>query len=145
MKNKKKYQMVTTMIILLFLAVWMGIWVQKQNSGLKNSTIFSESVVETEMEHIIELLGQEDYDSLQEIATDEMKEFVTPEVWGEAKQQFSENWGDLKGLGKMRFSEAEQNGEPMACGQVKVTYENVKVTFTIVFDQEMKLAGLYIQ
>lgn len=145
MKNKKTYQIVTTVIVFLFLVVWMVVWVQKQNSGLKNSTIFSESVVEMEIKHVIELLDQEDYDTLQEISTDTMKESLTPEVWGEAKVQFAEDWGALETLGKMYFSEAEQDGEPMACGQVKATYENVKVTYTLVFDKEMKLAGLYIQ
>lgn len=87
----------------------------------------------------------EDYDALQEAATDAMQEFLTPEVWGEAKVQFSEDWGALEKLGKMHFSEAEQDGEPMACGQVKATYENVKVTYTLVFDRDMQLAGLYIQ
>lgn len=145
MKNKKTYQIVTTVIVFLFLVVWMVVWVQKQNSGLKNSTVFSESVVETEIKQVIELLDQEDYEALQELSTDTMKESLTSEVWGEAKVQFAEEWGALKTLGKMYFSEAEQDGEPMACGQVKATYENVKVTYTLVFDKEMKLAGLYIQ
>lgn len=120
-------------------------WVQKQNSGLKNSSTFSESVVETEIQHVIELLDQEDYSTLQEISTDTIKESLTKEVWGDARVQFSEDWGNLEKLGTIYLSEAEQDGKPMACGQVKATYENVKVTYTIVFDQEMKLAGLYIQ
>lgn len=145
MKNKKTYQIVTTVIVFLFLVVWMVLWVQKQNSGLKDSTTFSESVVETEIKHVITLLDQEDYSTLQEISTDAMKEYLTEEVWGDARTQFSEDWGTLEKLGTIYLSEAEQDGNRMACGQVKATYENVKVTYTIVFDQEMKIAGLYIQ
>ena len=82
---------------------------------------------------------------MQEISDETMKEFLTPEVWGGAKVQFSENWGALEKLGTIYLSEAEQDGVPMVGGQVKATYENVKVTYTIVFDQEMQLAGLYIK
>ncbi len=145
MKNKKTYRIITTVIAVVIVGVWMFSWMQKQNSGLENSNVFSAEVVEAEMKHVIELLNKEDYDALQEISDNTMKEFLTPEVWGDAKMQFSENWGLLEKLGTMYLSEAEQDGIPMAIGQVKATYENVKVTYTIVFDKEMQLAGLYIK
>lgn len=145
MKNKKAYTMITTVIAIVIVGIGMFLWIQKQNIGLENSTIFSTEVVEAEMKNVIELLNKEDYDSLQAISDDTMKEFLTPEVWGEAKQQFSENWGALEKLGTIYLSEAEQDGAVLAAGQVKATYENVKVTYTIVFNQEMQLAGLYIK
>lgn len=145
MKSKKIYRIITTVIAVVVVGVWMFSWMQKQNGGLENSEIFSSEVVEAEMKKVIELLNKEDYDALHEISDDTMKEFLTPEVWGDAKVQFSENWGALEKLGTIYLSEAEQNGLPMAAGQVKATYENVKVTYTIVFDEEMQLAGLYIK
>lgn len=145
MKNKKAYRMITTVIAIVIVVVGMFLWIQKQNSGLENSTIFSEEVVEAEMKNVIEILDKEDYDSLQAISDDTMKKSLTPEVWGEAKQQFSENWGALEKLGTIYLSEVEQDGVVLAAGQVKATYENVKVTYTIVFNQEMQLAGLYIK
>ena len=145
MKSKRIYRIITTVIAVVVVGVWMFSWMQKQNSGLENSEIFSSEVVEAEMKKVIELLNKEDYDALHEISDDTMKEFLTPEVWGDAKVQFSENWGALEKLGTIYLSEAEQNGLPMAAGQVKATYENVKVTYTIVFDEEMQLAGLYIK
>ena len=145
MKSKEIYRIITTVIAVVVVGVWMFSWMQKQNSGLENSEIFSSEVVEAEMKNVIELLNKEDYDALHEISNDTMKEFLTPEVWGDAKVQFSENWGALEKLGTIYLSEAEQNGLPMAAGQVKATYENVKVTYTIVFNEEMQLAGLYIK
>ena len=145
MKNKKIYRIITTVIAVVVVGVWMFSWMQKQSSGLENSEIFSSEVVEAEMRNVIELLNKEDYDALHEISDDTMKEFLTPEVWGDAKVQFSENWGELEKLGNIYLSEAEQNGLPMVAGQVKATYENVKVTYTIVFNEEMQLAGLYIK
>ena len=145
MKSKKIYRIITTVIAVVVVGVWMFSWMQKQNSGLENSEIFSSEVVEAEMKNVIELLNKEDYEALHEISDDTMKEFLTPEVWGDAKVQFSENWGALEKLGNIYLSEAEQNGLPMVAGQVKATYENVKVTYTIVFNEEMQLAGLYIK
>lgn len=145
MKSKKIYRIITTVIVVVVVGVWMFSWMQKQSSGLENSEIFSSEVVEAEMRNVIELLNKEDYEALHEISDNTMKEFLTPEVWGDAKVQFSENWGELEKLGNIYLSEAEQNGLPMAAGQVKATYENVKVTYTIVFNEEMQLAGLYIK
>lgn len=145
MKSKKIYRIITTVIAVVVVGVWMFSWMQKQSSGLENSEIFSSEVVEAEMRNVIELLNKEDYEALHEISDNTMKEFLTPEVWGDAKVQFSENWGELEKLGNIYLSEAEQNGLPMAAGQVKATYENVKVTYTIVFNEEMQLAGLYIK
>ena len=145
MKNKKIYRIITTVIAVVVVGVWMFSWMQKQSSGLENSEIFSSEVVEAEMRNVIELLNKEDYEALHEISDNTMKEFLTPEVWGDAKVQFSENWGELEKLGNIYLSEAEQNGLPMVAGQVKATYENVKVTYTIVFNEEMQLAGLYIK
>ena len=145
MKSKKIYRIITTVIAVVVVGVWMFSWMQKQSSGLENSEIFSSEVVEAEMRNVIELLNKEDYEALHEISDNTMKEFLTPEVWGDAKVQFSENWGELEKLGNIYLSEAEQNGLPMAAGQVKANYENVKVTYTIVFNEEMQLAGLYIK
>ncbi len=145
MKNKKNYRIITTAIAVFVLVVWMISWAQKQNSGLENSEVFVTETVETEMKHVIDLLNHEDYEALQELADDTMKEFVSEEVLGDAKTQISENWGNLEKLGKIYLSEAEQDGNPMVGGQVKAVYENVKVTYMIVFNQDMKLAGLYIK
>ena len=145
MKNKKNYRIITTAIAVVVMVIWMTSWAQKQNSGLKNSEVFVTETVEAEMKHVINLLDKEDYEALQELADDTMKEFVSEEVLGDAKTQISENWGSLEKLGKIYLSEAEQDGNPMVGGQVKAVYENVKVTYMIVFDQEMKLAGLYIK
>ena len=43
------------------------------------------------------------------------------------------------------MSEIRQNGQRYVVVQVAVTYENVNVTYTITFDENMKLAGLYMK
>ena len=43
------------------------------------------------------------------------------------------------------MSEIRQRGQRYAVVQVAVMYENVEVTYTITFDENMKLAGLYMK
>lgn len=143
MKDKKKYKLITTVIAVVVLAVWMVVWLMSQNSGLEEGGPFDSVKVEEEVKNVISLLEAEDYDALQEISDDAMKEVLTPEGWGEAKVQISENWGVLEKLGNISMTQAEQDGAQYVICQVKVTYENVKVTYRLVFDVDMKLAGLY--
>lgn len=145
MKDKKKFKLITTVIALVVLVVWMAVWFMSQNKGLEEGGPFDSVKVEEEMKNVISLLDAEDYDALQEISDDAMKEVLTTEVWGEAKMQISENWGVLEKLGEVSMSQAEQDGVQFAACQVKATYENVKVNYMIVFNQDMKLAGLYVE
>ncbi len=41
--------------------------------------------------------------------------------------------------------EVLQRGKYFAVCQVTVTYENTSVTYTISFDESMKIAGLYMK
>ena len=42
-------------------------------------------------------------------------------------------------------TEVIQNGEHYAIAQVTVSYENVNVVYTLTYDADMKLAGLYMR
>ena len=43
------------------------------------------------------------------------------------------------------YWEVKESGEVYAITQYKVTYENIKITYTIMFDMDMKLAGLSME
>lgn len=146
MKDKKKFKIITTIIAVILLIFGMVMWMRNSGSSFGESGLFDQETVETKIEEVIGLLDAEDYDTLHEISDEAMKEALTPQLWGDAKVQISEDWGALEKFGDIYLSEAEQqNGEKMAVGQVKVTYENVKVTYTIVFNTDMQLAGLYVK
>ena len=63
----------------------------------------------------------------------------------DARGQVGSDWGEVQSFGNFYMSEIRQNGQRYAAVQVAVTYENVNVIYTITFDENMKLAGLYMK
>ena len=43
------------------------------------------------------------------------------------------------------MAEINQRGQKFAIAQLNVSYENISVTYTLTFDDKMKLAGFYIK
>lgn len=64
---------------------------------------------------------------------------------GNAKTQISDDWGNFQSWGSIYLSEVTQQGQTFAVGQATAVYEHVTVTYTISFDEDMKLAGLYMK
>lgn len=76
---------------------------------------------------------------------DEMKQVLNAATLQYTKSQMKEEFGELLAFGNMYASEAKQNGIRYAMVQVSVSYSNMSVTYTITFDEEMKLAGFFVK
>lgn len=115
-------------------------------ADIKTEESYDRAYVESLTEEIIVLLDAEDYKTLQEeYASDEMKSYMTKEVIGEAKSAVSDNWGEFVSNGNIYSGEVIQNGEKFIIVQVNTMYENVSVTYTITFDDEMRVAGIFMK
>lgn len=114
-------------------------------SAIEDGGIFDAAQVEDEALRIIALFNSGDYDGLVESMNDEMQETLNAAKLSYAKAQFNGNFGAFKGIEEKAFSQAEQRGEKYAVAQIKASYENVTVSYTITFDADMKLAGIYFR
>ena len=83
--------------------------------------------------------------AMAEIATSEMQPYLTEEKMEEAKKTIGDDWGTFRNLGKTYMTEIRQNGQSFAMVQMNASYDNVSVTYTLTFDAEMKLAGIYMK
>ena len=63
----------------------------------------------------------------------------------EAKKTIGDDWGTFRNFGKTYMTEIRQNGQSFAMVQMNASYDNVSVTYTLTFDVEMKLAGIYMK
>ena len=82
---------------------------------------------------------------MQAKATEEMKPMLTAESMESAKATVSDDWGAFEAYGTVYAVQIKQQGKRYAVGQMTVGYENVSVTYTLTFEEDMKLAGLYIR
>lgn len=129
-------------LLLLIAYVW---WAIPKYSEFGSSGKFSQPVVEEKVKDVVDLLNQSDYVTLQEMSEDRMRAALTQETMEHAKAMVNDNWGSMQRIGTMYTAEFKQGGKLYAIAQVGVTYENVDVIYTISFDEDMKLAGVFMR
>ncbi len=107
--------------------------------------MFTQSIVEEQVKQVVRELNDNDFVSLTENADDAMKEALNQETIDDARSRISSDWGEFQSYGTVYMSEIDQKGRLFAVAQVAVSYENVSVTYTITFDEDMKLVGLFMK
>ena len=137
---------VTAVIFIVLLSLISYIrWLFPQASEMGSSGIFSQETVEEKTKEIILLLDQNDFDALKDASIEKIRGQLVPEAFEQVKKTIGDNWGALESFGKIYACELKQQGQTFVTAQVSVSYENVNVTYTITFDKDMKVAGIYLK
>lgn len=110
-------------------------------SAGKLSDTYNEGEVKAAAEDVISKLNDKNYEGILENSSDELKISLPDNKLQEAWEGFSKDIGKFDSISKETL--AEKNG--YAVDIVNVKYENKKVTFTLSFNKEMKLAGIYMK
>lgn len=144
-KRQKLYKILIVVVLLIVIAGIFIRWSMPKTNDVRESQIFNESEVEQKLTEVIDLLDKDDYDTLQEMSIDQLKSVLTKTTMDSAKEDLSTDWGKRTALGNIYSQEVTQKGQHYVICQVNASYENVSVTYTITFDEDMKLAGLYLK
>lgn len=132
-------QIVAALVFLSVLAWWMI----PKPASLGDD--LSQEAVTASVENVVVMLNQNDFDGLQELAVDELKSKLTQETMDEVRKGISEDWGEMQSIGKVYMQGLKQKGKVMVVTQVDAVYENVSVVYTISFDEDLRLGGLYMR
>lgn len=127
---------------LVFLSV-LAWWMIPKPASLGDD--LSQEAVTASVENVVVMLNQNDFDGLQELAVDELKSKLTQETMDEVRKNISEDWGEMQSIGKVYMQGLKQKGKVMVVTQVDAVYENVSVVYTISFDEDLRLGGLYMR
>lgn len=144
---KKEKWIKIAVLILLIIIVAAGIiwWMLPKQSWLKDSKIFEEDKVADQAELVVEYFDADDYEALKAISDDNMKTFFDTQDLKSDKALIAENWGEQESIGNVYMLEMTQRGRKSAVVQMHVQYENVTVMYTIFFNRDMELEGLWMQ
>lgn len=146
MKTAKTVGIVVGVVaILISLLTAAALWVLPKSYSFGKSGLFQEKTVKSHIQIVVEKVSEEDYDYLKKECNPQMEKVMSKDTMNNAKKQVSDNWGELKEWGNIYLYEMRQQGRNYVVGQVNVFYENVAVTYTITFDSDMKLAGIYMK
>lgn len=133
---------IVLMLLLLCLFVW---WYIPKAVDIGGDDRFRQERVSAEVEKVIELLDENDYESLQEISAEKIRAMLNQETVGGVKDVISTDWGERQSIGNVYIGGVKQKGKLLIVTQVDAVYENVSVVYTISFDENMELAGLYMR
>lgn len=107
----------------------------------KLSEKYSEEVLKSEAEGIIEDFNNNEYAEIIDKGDDNLQSQLTADQLKGVWEQVSPKLGAYEGVSKIVF--AEKDGIATVVALAK--YENSKIQFTISFNEEMKLVGIYLK
>ena len=132
--------------VILVLASVATYWMMPRTGSLEDSTLFDEATVKSQAEKVIGYINADDYESLQDVSADKMKEIMTEERLSESKKKkFQMTGGAFKSMGDISTTTISKRGVNAAVAYVTATYENVEIHYTLAFDEDMKLASFGMQ
>lgn len=143
-KERRRRRLLDILIVIVIIAALFW-WMIPKNTWLKDSKRFDEAAVQKQAEEVIRLLDAEDYDGLRVIADSKLAGLINKDEMDTVKENLAEDWGEFQNYGSTYLIESTQRGKHSAVAQMTVAYENTSVTYTISFNEELKLTGLYLK
>lgn len=144
-KRRKIWMTICSIVLVLFFLCLFAWWYIPKAVDISGDGRFTQEKVAAEVEKVIELLDENDYESLRGMAAEEIQTLLNQETVGGVKDAISTDWGERQSIGNVYLGGVKQKGKLLIVTQVDAIYENVSVVYTISFDENMKLAGLYMR
>ena len=130
--------------ILLFLAA-AAYWLLPRSVPLEQGGVFQAQEVQERAEQTVLLLGEGSYDEIRAYASDAMQPVLAEEKMDEIKANFGPDWGDFQSFGNLYMAQVRQMGSRSAVVQVYASYEQASITYTLSFDTNLELIGLWMK
>lgn len=145
-KRKKGWGIAGIVIGVLVVLLLLGFYVIPKNYPMGKSGLYTEEEVTAQTKEVIDYFNEGDYEAIQEMCFSEaMRQTMTEEKMEEVKKLFGEDWGGFVTYGNIYLGEVVQMGRSYAVVQINATYENTGITYTLMFDKELKLCGFYVK
>ncbi len=140
-KRRRFIQILIVLVVIIF-AFW---WSAPKNTLLSDSKVFDAETVEKKAEMIIRYLDEENYEEIQKLSDERLAEVMNKEEMDQAKSNFGDNWGEFQDFGEVYLIESTRIGQHSAIAQINASYENTSITYTLSFNQNMELNGLWMK
>lgn len=143
---KKKIGIIAAIILVIIAGgVYFVIQMQPKYAELGTSGVYTKEEVDEAASDIIRFVSSDEYDELNEKWASDVFRSQAGDKLKAAKESLGANWGDYKEIGSQYYQEVTQGKKNWAVTQVVAIYENRSVTYTISFNEDMKLDGLFMK
>ena len=96
-------------------------------------------------QEVVALVDAEDFDALRSMSTEPMQNALDATSLEVARASFSDDWGAFEAFGNAYAFEARQLWVTQEVVEMVAIYENITVTYDIVFESDMRLSSFYIK
>ncbi len=112
----------------------------------KLSDEFDQSEVEELAASVVDMVNKGDAEGIQELSNEQMKQAMAEDVLNQVFDA-AKGFGEYKEILKTDLAGVKDKAtdESIAVAVVKVKYADKEAIYTISFDTDMKLAGLYLK
>lgn len=107
----------------------------------KLSSNYNEEDLKTSSENVVNYLVEGKYDEVINMGSDELKNQLTADQLKEAYSPLQDKLGKYEKVDKIVFQEKDG----IAIAVLIAKYENGKAQFTLSFNSDMKMVGIYIK
>ncbi|WP_315436632.1 DUF3887 domain-containing protein [uncultured Selenomonas sp.] len=108
-------------------------------------TPFDVQVVEQHVMATIARFEKDDVTGLQAEATTELRPHLTAEQISGAKAEYAPKWGARAGVGKPLMTAGKEGDKWYVICELAVGYKATAVVYRLTYDENMKLAGLFVR
>lgn len=116
-----------------------------KQAPIGSSGLFAEEAVRSQSMAVIEVVQEENWDALlNDYAAEILRSNVNEKSITEARKLLGE-WGEYEKVTSEYMQEIASDDDTYALVQMVVLYEEKSITFTLTFDADMKLAGIYMK
>lgn len=133
---------VVVVLVVLVAAAW---WATPKTAPAGQSVGLSEQEVIERAQEAIVLFDDGDLEAMRAMSTEVMQNALDAKSMDAARASFSDDWGAFESFGNAYAFEASQLWVTQEVVEVVAIYENVTVTYDIVFEKDMKLSSFFIK
>lgn len=139
-----KHSIKTILAVTMILAMSIGLFAC---AGTTVPSGFDKDEVGTAAEEIVGLATAGDFDSIIASLRDDLKASITADQLKEGWAPAYQKAGAFVSISKIVLSGTadKTSGEEYAVAQVLVKHENASLVYTLSFDKDLKLVGLYLK
>lgn len=114
-------------------------------NSTKLAASFDKETVEASAKQVIEYLNSGDYDSVNAMLREDCKKILTNDILSDAVDQVYGKAGSFAEYTKINIIGQKDKNVDYAVAIVKAKYEKKNVIFTISFDQNLEVVGIYMK
>lgn len=152
-KERKQYKKcrllkrIGTILGILVLVCIACVWLFPRYYEIDLGGRYGKQEVEQQVRQVVEQLDREEYDALQQIASNSMKKVLNARMIESAKEEQTgkKDWGAFVKYGELHMSQMHYRGKIYAVTQITVEYEAMRVVYSIAFDEQMKFTKLSME